>query len=182
MPDSTMLELTGVGAGYNGVPALEDVSLTIARGEFAAIVGPNGAGKSTLFKTVSGVVEASAGTMRFEGTDLARVPAAQRPHLGIAHVPEGRQVFPSLSVLENLEMGAYTRAGQRDWAANSERIFTWFPVLKSRIRSAAGSLSGGQQQMLALSLAILGTPRCLMLDEPSIGLAPNSHKRATRVW
>lgn len=168
-----MLELDGVRASYNGVPALEDVSLIIAKGEFAAIVGPNGAGKSTLFKTISGVVAETSGTIRFDGNDLTQLPAPRRAHLGIAHVPEGRQVFPSLTVLENLEMGAYTPAGQRDWAANSERIFSWFPVLKSRVKSLAGSLSGGQQQMLAIARGLASSPRLLMLDEPSMGLAPS---------
>ncbi|HZP88113.1 MAG TPA: ABC transporter ATP-binding protein [Burkholderiales bacterium] len=168
-----MLELRGVRANYGGVPALVDVSLRIDAGAFAAIVGPNGAGKSTLFKTISGVVPAASGSIRFEGRELTDVPPAQRAHLGLAHVPEGRQVFPSLSVLENLEMGAYSEAGRRDWKANLECIYSWFPVLATRAKSLAGSLSGGQQQMLAIARGLASSPKLLMLDEPSMGLAPS---------
>jgi len=167
-----MLELRGVCAGYGGVPALEDVSLRVEAGEFAAIVGPNGAGKSTLFRTISGVVPATRGSLRFEGIDLLPLAAARRAHLGIAHVPEGRQVFPSLSVLENLEMGAYAARGRGAWRENLERIYAWFPVLATRAKSLAGALSGGQQQMLAIARGLASSPRLLMLDEPSMGLAP----------
>jgi branched-chain amino acid transport system ATP-binding protein len=167
-----MLELAAVRAGYGGVPALNGVDLRIYAREFVAIVGPNGAGKTTLFKTVSGVVAPVSGAIRFDGRDLLAVPPAQRAHLGIAHVPEGRQVFASLTVRENLEMGAYTEAGRRDWHANLERIHVWFPVLAERASSLAGSLSGGQQQMLAIARGLASSPRLLMLDEPSMGLAP----------
>lgn len=167
-----MLELSGLCAGYGGVPALNDVDLRVDDGELVAIVGPNGAGKTTLFKTVSGVVAASAGSIRFDGRDLLAIAPAQRAHLGIAHVPEGRQVFASLSVRENLEMGAYTEAGRRNWKSNLEKIHSWFPVLAERAASAAGSLSGGQQQMLAIARGMASSPKLLMLDEPSMGLAP----------
>jgi branched-chain amino acid transport system ATP-binding protein len=113
-----------------------------------------------------------AGRITFEGEDLLKVPAYRRPHLGIAHVPEGRKVFPSLSVFENLEMGAYTAAGQRDWKTNIERIFAWFPVLAERREQLAGTLSGGEQQMLAIGRGLASSPKLLMLDEPSMGLAP----------
>jgi branched-chain amino acid transport system ATP-binding protein len=167
-----MLEIDALSAGYGGVPALQGVTLRVAAGELVAIVGPNGAGKTTLFKTISGILRPAAGAIRFEGKDLLAVAAAARPHLGIAHVPEGRQVFPSLSVLENLEMGAYTRAGRVDWRQNLEKIYSWFPVLAQRAKSAAGALSGGQQQMLAIARGLASSPRLLMLDEPSMGLAP----------
>ena len=167
-----MLEIESVSAGYGGVPVLNDVSIRVGTGEFAAIVGPNGAGKTTLFKTVSGIVQATAGAIRFEDRDLLAVPPAARAHLGIAHVPEGRQVFPSLTTYENLEMGAYTEAGRRAWKENLERIYAWFPVLAERAKAQAGELSGGQQQMLAIARGLASSPKLLMLDEPAMGLAP----------
>jgi branched-chain amino acid transport system ATP-binding protein len=167
-----MLIIEGLTAGYSVAPVLKDVSIRVGAGQFVAIVGPNGAGKSTLFKTISGTVAPSAGAIRFEGADLLAIPAARRPHLGIAHVPEGRQVFPSLSVMENLEMGAVTAAGRRDWARNLEQIFNWLPVLAERRRQYAGTMSGGQQQMLAIGRGLASSPKLLMLDEPSMGLAP----------
>jgi branched-chain amino acid transport system ATP-binding protein len=167
-----MLEIERLSAGYGPVPVLEGVSLRVAGGEFAAIVGPNGAGKTTLFKTISGIVAAAAGRIRFEGQDLLGVPPAARAHLGIAHVPEGRQVFPSLTVVENLEMGAYTAAGRARWAENLAKIYAWFPVLAQRAKAPAGALSGGQQQMLAIARGLASSPKLLMLDEPSMGLAP----------
>ena len=167
-----MLKLDGICAGYSVVPVLKDVSLTVEAGQFVAIVGPNGAGKTTLFKTISGIVQPSAGTIMFEGVDLANIPASRRPHLGIAHVPEGRQVFPSLSVMENLEMGAFTDAGRRAWKQNLERIFALLPVLAERRDQLAGTLSGGEQQMVAIGRGLASAPKLLMLDEPSMGLAP----------
>jgi branched-chain amino acid transport system ATP-binding protein len=167
-----MLEIEALGAGYGAVPVLNGVTITVGSGEFVAIVGPNGAGKTTLFKTISGVVPAMSGAIRFEGSDLLAVAPSARPHLGIAHVPEGRQVFPSLTVLENLEMGAATEAGRRNWAENLEKVYTWFPVLAERASAQAGALSGGQQQMLAIARGLASSPKLLMLDEPSLGLAP----------
>ena len=167
-----MLKITGLSSGYGGLPVLNDISIHIREGEFAAIVGPNGAGKTTLFKTLSGTVPAMQGTIEFNGQNLLAVPPAQRAHLGIAHIPEGRQVFPTLTILENLEMGAYTQAGQDAWKDNIEKIFSWFPVLAERQKSQAGALSGGQQQMLAIARGIASSPKLLMFDEPSMGLAP----------
>jgi len=167
-----MLEIEALGAGYGAVPVLNGVTVSVGAGEFVAIVGPNGAGKTTLFKTISGIVPPMSGAIRFEGNDLLAVAPAARPHLGIAHVPEGRQVFPSLTVLENLEMGAGTEAGRRNWAENLEKAYTWFPVLAERAQTQAGALSGGQQQMLAIARGLASSPRLLMLDEPSLGLAP----------
>jgi len=167
-----MLELDGVHVAYGGLNALDGVSVKVGSGDFVSIVGPNGAGKTTLFKTISGTVTPVAGRILFEGQDLAKVAPSDRPHLGIAHVPEGRQVFPNLSVLENLEMGAWTAAGRREWDANLRYILTLFPVLAQRSRQLAGTLSGGEQQMVAIGRGLASSPRLLMLDEPSMGLAP----------
>jgi len=167
-----VLEIAKLSAGYGGLPVLNAITLSVAAGELIAIVGPNGAGKTTLFKTISGVVTPTSGSVRLSGQDLLAVAPAARPHLGIAHVPEGRQVFPSLTVLENLEMGAYTSAGRRAFRENLEKIYAWFPVLKERATSLAGALSGGQQQMLAIARGLASSPKLLLLDEPSMGLAP----------
>ena len=167
-----MLTIEDLSVSYGGLAALRGVSLTVDEGQFVAIVGPNGAGKTTLFKSVSGTVTPSAGRIEFEGRDLLAVPPAERAHLGIAHVPEGRQVFASLTVLENLEMGAYALRGRADWRRNLDRIFSLFPVLAERRRQLAGTLSGGEQQMLAIGRGIASAPRLLLLDEPSMGLAP----------
>jgi branched-chain amino acid transport system ATP-binding protein len=167
-----MLRISKLHSGYSAIPVLKDVDVLVEAGQFISIVGPNGAGKSTLFKTISGSVSAMSGTIEFEGRDLLSVPPSKRPHLGIAHVPEGRQVFASLTVLENLEMGAYTRAGQDRWARNIAQIYEWFPVLKERQDQLAGTLSGGEQQMVAIGRGLASSPKLLMLDEPSMGLAP----------
>ena len=167
-----MLEVDNLSVAYGGLAALSDVSLSVAEGQFVAIVGPNGAGKTTLFKAISGTVEPVSGRIVYEGRDLLDVPAWQRAHLGIAHVPEGRQVFSALTVFENLELGAYPQAGRSQWARNAERIFALFPVLAERRHQLAGTLSGGEQQMLAIGRGIASSPRLLLLDEPSMGLAP----------
>ena len=167
-----MLRIEGLSAGYSAIPVLNGVSIKVDAGQFVAIVGPNGAGKTTLFKTISGIVRPSAGSIIFEATDLLAIRPAQRAHLGIAHVPEGRQVFPSLTVMENLEMGAVTETGRRDWKQNIERIFEWLPVLAERRGQFAGTLSGGQQQMLAIGRGLASSPKLLMIDEPSMGLSP----------
>jgi len=167
-----MLRLEGVSAAYGGLRALADVSLAVEAGQFVAVVGPNGAGKTTLFKTISGTVRPVSGRILFEDRDLAAIGPAARPHLGIAHVPEGRKVFGAMTVLENLEMGATTKTGQARWRANLERIYALFPVLAERRKQYAGTLSGGQQQMLAIGRGLASSPKLLMLDEPSMGLAP----------
>jgi branched-chain amino acid transport system ATP-binding protein len=167
-----VLELDEITVAYGGLTALCDVSLSVGERQFVSIVGPNGAGKTTLFKAISGAVAPRGGRIRFEGRDLLRMAPAERPHLGIAHVPEGRQVFNSMTVLENLEMGAYPQAGRRDWKRNLDRIFALFPILAERRDQFAGTLSGGEQQMLAIGRGIASSPRMLMLDEPSMGLAP----------
>ena len=167
-----MLRLEGVSAAYGAIRALTDVSLNVEAGQFVAIVGPNGAGKTTLFKTISGQVVPDAGRILFEGQDLLKLPARDRAHLGIAHVPEGRQVFSNLTVLENLEMGATPAKGRAEWGRNLERCFSLFPVLAERSSQLAGTLSGGEQQMLAIGRGLASSPRLLLLDEPSMGLAP----------
>ncbi len=167
-----MLELHDIHVAYGGLSALNGVSISVAKGEFVSIIGPNGAGKTTLFKAISGTVPPASGRITFEGNDLLAVRPCDRPHLGIAHIPEGRQVLPSLSVYENLEMGAYTAAGGRDWAQNLDYVLSLFPVLAERRDQAAGTLSGGEQQMLAIGRGLASSPKLLMLDEPSMGLAP----------
>ena len=167
-----MLAVEGLTVAYGGLTALAEVSLAVRVGQFVSIVGPNGAGKTTLFKAISGTVRPRGGHILFEDHDLLAVPPAQRAHFGIAHVPEGRQVFASMTVLENLEMGAYPESGRRVWAKNLERIFALFPILAERRAQPAGTLSGGEQQMLAIGRGIASSPRLLMLDEPSMGLAP----------
>ena len=153
--------------------ALSGVSLGVDEGQFVAIVGPNGAGKTTLFKAISGT-----GPARYPARSCSRGATcspcrrSQRAHLGIAHVPEGRQVFAAMTVLENLEMGAYSTRGRVEWQRNLDRIFSLFPVLAERRRQLAGTLSGGEQQMLAIGRGIASAPRLLLLDEPSMGLAP----------
>ena len=167
-----MLKIKGLHAGYGGLNALVDVNISVAKGTLVTIAGPNGAGKSTLFKTISGVVPARAGSIELDGVNLLAVPPAHRAHLGIAHVPEGWQVFKSMTVLENLEMGANARPDQSGWALELERIYKLFPILATRSQQLAGTLSGGQQQMVAIARGLAAAPRVLLLDEPSMGLAP----------
>jgi branched-chain amino acid transport system ATP-binding protein len=167
-----VLAVEGLTVAYGGLTALAEVSLSVRAGQFVSIVGPNGAGKTTLFKAISGTVRPRGGRILFEDHDLLAVAPAERAHFGIAHVPEGRQVFASMTVLENLEMGAYPKSGRQAWAKNLERIFALFPILAQRRNQPAGTLSGGEQQMLAIGRGIASSPRLLMLDEPSMGLAP----------
>jgi len=167
-----MLEIDGLSVTYGGLHALSGVSLNVAQGQFVAIVGPNGAGKTTLFKAISGTVAPLSGRITYDGRDLLGVPPWHRAHLGIAHVPEGRQVFSALTVLENLEMGAYPQTGRNEWPRSLDRIFALFPVLAERRHQLAGTLSGGEQQMLAIGRGIASSPQLLLLDEPSMGLAP----------
>jgi len=167
-----VLAVESLSVAYGGLTALCEISLAVGSGQFVSIVGPNGAGKTTLFKAISGTVRPSGGSIRFEDRDLLAVAPSERAHFGIAHVPEGRQVFGSMTVMENLEMGAYPQIGRRNWARNLDRIFALFPILAERRDQAAGTLSGGEQQMLAIGRGIASSPRLLMLDEPSMGLAP----------
>jgi branched-chain amino acid transport system ATP-binding protein len=167
-----VLKIRSLDVAYGGLRALSGVSLEVERGQFVAVVGPNGAGKTTLFKTISGVVTPAGGEITYNGQNLLAVAPAERAQLGIAHVPEGRQVFASMTVMENLEMGAYTRKGQERWHETLPTILELFPILKERADQLAGTLSGGQQQMLAIGRGLASAPDLLMLDEPSMGLAP----------
>ena len=167
-----MLKIRSLDVAYGGLRALSGVSLDVERGQFVAVVGPNGAGKTTLFKTISGVVTPAAGEITYNGANLLSVAPAERAQLGIAHVPEGRQVFASMTVMENLEMGAYTRKGQARWSETLPMILQLFPILAERRDQLAGTLSGGEQQMLAIGRGLASAPDLLMLDEPSMGLAP----------
>jgi branched-chain amino acid transport system ATP-binding protein len=167
-----VLTVESLTVAYGGLTALCDISLSVRGGQLVSIVGPNGAGKTTLFKAISGTVRPNGGRIHFEDRDLLAVAPSQRAHFGIAHVPEGRQVFGSMTVMENLEMGAYPQMGRSDWTRNLEHIFALFPILAERRGQSAGTLSGGEQQMLAIGRGIASSPRLLMLDEPSMGLAP----------
>jgi len=168
----SMLELRKVTAGYGHFTALWDVDLTVAPGEAVAVVGPNGAGKTTLMRVISGLIAPRAGDLVFEGATLAGRPAHEIVAHGIAHVPEGRRLFPALTVADNLKMGAYLPAARARYAESLERVFTLFPVLAERRSQRAGSMSGGEQQMLALGRALMSRPKIILLDEPSMGLAP----------
>jgi branched-chain amino acid transport system ATP-binding protein len=163
-----MVTVRGVDAFYGSVQALHGVDLTIREGTIVAILGPNGAGKSTLLKTISGVVRARRGAIVVGGTDVTRADPAAIVRRGVVHCPEGRHVFPEFTVEENLRVGAYARGE----GSATERVFALFPVLAERRRQRAGTLSGGEQQMLAIGRALMARPRVLLLDEPSLGLAP----------
>ena len=167
-----MLKLSNVSAKYGGLVALSEVSLEVNPGELVAVIGPNGAGKTTLFKAISGIVPLAGGSISFDGRDLAGVRASKRPHLGIAHVPEYRQVFGGLTVGDNLRLGTTPLAAIADCERNIESVLEMFPVLRERFDQLAGTLSGGQQQMLAIGRGLVSSPKLLMLDEPSMGLAP----------
>lgn len=166
-----MLKLENVDAKYDSFKALDGVSMSVEQGELVVLLGANGAGKSTLLRVISGLQPAS-GEIRFDGSDLSRGDAADRVRRGIVQVPEGRQVFSGLSVEDNLMLGAYTRNDKAAIAEDLEKQYQRFPILKDKRRQTAGTLSGGQQQMLAMGRALMGRPRLLLLDEPSMGLAP----------
>jgi branched-chain amino acid transport system ATP-binding protein len=167
-----MLKVSEASVSYGGLRALSAVSLDVAEGEFVTIVGPNGAGKTTLMKAVVGGVPIASGHIEYRGRNIGHLSAHTRARLGIAHVPEGRKVFASLSVLENLEMGSYRAAARRRRAEGLATVFELFPILRERRQQLAGSLSGGEQQMLAIARGIMAQPDLLLLDEPSQGLGP----------
>lgn len=174
MPSSEpLLQVRALSARYGPVEVLHGVDLEVAAGELVALVGANGCGKTTLLRVLSGIHRPSTGRALFDGRDLGRLAPHRIVTAGICHVPEGRQVFAPLSVEDNLRLGAYTQRRDPDWvAAQFERIYELFPILAERRAQSAGTLSGGQQQMLAIGRALLGRPRLLLLDEPSMGLAP----------
>jgi branched-chain amino acid transport system ATP-binding protein len=167
-----MLEIDALEVAYGSIHALHGITLRVAKGSIVTLVGSNGAGKSTTLRAISGLVRASKGSVRFEGKDITHCKSHEIVALGLAHVPEGRMIFTNLTVLENLRMGAYLRRDKRAIAQDLEFVLETFPRLRERLTQQAGTMSGGEQQMLAIGRALMGRPRCLMLDEPSLGIAP----------
>ena len=168
----TMLTVNDINVFYGAIHAIKGVSLEVNEGEIVTLIGANGAGKSTILRTISGLLKPKSGSIQFEGQDIAGMPAHEIVKTGISQVPEGRRIFAEMSVLENLELGAFTRKDKDGIKADMELVFNRFPRLKERIGQLAGTLSGGEQQMLAMGRALMSRPRLLLLDEPSMGLAP----------
>lgn len=168
----TMLTINDINVFYGAIHAIKGVSLEVNEGEIVTLIGANGAGKSTILRTISGLLKPKTGSIQFEGQELAGMPAHEIVKTGISQVPEGRRIFAEMSVLENLELGAFTRKDKDGIKADMELVFERFPRLKERIGQLAGTLSGGEQQMLAMGRALMSRPRLLLLDEPSMGLAP----------
>ena len=169
---AALLELESVDAFYGRIQALRGESIRVEKGEVVALIGSNGAGKTTTLRTISGLMHPQAGTIRFEGKDITRTPPSRIVELGISQSPEGRRLFPRMTVVDNLRMGAYTRNDRKGILDDMENVFKLFPRLQERRTQIAGTLSGGEQQMLAMGRALMARPKLMMLDEPSLGLAP----------
>ena len=176
-----MLEIDGLVCRYGKIAAVRELSMKVAQGELVSLIGANGAGKTTTLKAISGVLAPAAGRITFLGEDITRASPKRILQLGIAHCPEGRRVFPQMSVLENLEMGSYLRTDANEVSADMQRLFERFPILHERRDQAAGTLSGGEQQMLAISRALMSRPKLVLFDEPSLGLAPNLVERTFEI-
>lgn len=167
-----LLKLDNIYSGYGAIEALRGISLTVEEGEIVTLIGSNGAGKSTTLKTISGIVQPKKGGIQFAGEAIEKLPPHVIVQRGIGHVPEGRRIFPRMTVLENLEMGAYISKNKQQYKENLERVMELFPRIKERLSQKGGTLSGGEQQMLAIGRAVMMKPKILLLDEPSMGLAP----------
>ncbi len=167
-----ILELNDVHSYYGNIHALKGISLTVEKGEIVTLIGSNGAGKTTTLRTIQGLIRPRQGSITLEGEELTKLPAHEVNRRGICQSPEGRLIFPRMTVLENLEMGAFTRTDHANIGSDLDRVFGLFPRLKERVKQKGGTLSGGEQQMLAMARAMMGNPRILLLDEPSMGLAP----------
>ena len=166
------LEVTGLGISFGGLRAVDDLTMSIEKGGLVGLIGPNGAGKTTTLQTVSGMLSAKSGSIRFQDQEISRMPEHKIVKQGISHVPEGRRMFSNLTVLENLKMGAYTRKDKNEMEETLKMIYKRFPRLEERKNQLAGTLSGGEQQMLAMGRALMSHPRLIVLDEPSMGLSP----------
>jgi branched-chain amino acid transport system ATP-binding protein len=167
-----VLEISNLHVKYGAIAALKGISLSVAQGQIVTMIGANGAGKSTLLRAISGLIHVADGNIVFNGADLTNMSAHKVVKIGISHAPEGRMIFANLSVKENLEMGAYPRSNKTEIAHDLERVFLLFPRLKERLRQSGGTLSGGEQQMLAIGRALMARPKMLLLDEPSLGIGP----------